>query len=108
MNSVTISDGKMTAIISHFWIIGTIIAFILNINTKNIFASFYTKQMLGIHLLSFLNGLIIFKYLGGFAGYAVSILLFVSWIISFMAAIKGERKLIPFLGDQFQDWFKGI
>jgi len=29
-------------------------------------------------------------------------------VLGFVGAIQGERKLIPVLGAQFQDWFKGI
>lgn len=108
MENNTITDGKTNAIISHFWIIGTIIAFVLNMNNKNAFTNFYIRQMLGLNILSFLNTWIIYKYLGGFAGWIVGVLLFVLWLISFMAVLKGEKKLIPVVGEQFQNWFKGI
>ena len=108
MGNQTINEGKTNAIISHFWIIGTVIAFVLNMNTKNSFTSFYTRQMIGLHLLSFLNGWFVYKYLGGFIGWAIGVVLFIFWLISFMASLKGEKKLMPFVGEQFQDWFKGI
>jgi uncharacterized membrane protein len=34
--------------------------------------------------------------------------LFVLWVIGFLGAINGEEKRVPFVGDLFQDWFKGI
>ena len=106
--STTVEEGKTNAIISHLTIIGTLIAFFLNNNTKNPFASFYIRQMLGLYLLSAINGWIVYRFLGNAAGWAINVILFVFWIISFVGAIKGEKKLIPVLGENFQDWFKSL
>ncbi|WGH75523.1 hypothetical protein P8625_15905 [Tenacibaculum tangerinum] len=108
MENQTVSQGKTAAIISHFWVIGLIIAFVLNMNKRNPFTSFYIRQMLGLNILQLLNGWIIYKYLGNIAGWIVGVLLFVLWIISLIAAIKGEKKLVPVVGEQFQNLFKGI
>lgn len=108
MGNQTINEGKTNAIICHFWVIGLIIAFVLNMNKKNSFSNFYIRQMIGLNLLSFLNTWVVYKYLGSFAGWIVGVILFVLWIISFMAVLKGKKKLIPIFGAQFQDWFKGI
>jgi|TARA_R100000789_G_scaffold74618_1_gene70262 uncharacterized membrane protein len=102
------SEGKIAAVISHFWIIGLIIAFALNVNKKNYFASFYIRQMIGLNLFQFLNGVIIYEYVGSTAGWIVGVLLFIGWLISLIGAIKGEEKLVPYVGDNFQEWFKGI
>lgn len=102
------SEGKITAIISHFWVIGLIIAFVLNMNKKNYFASFYIRQMIGLNLFQFLNGVIIYEYVGSTAGWIVGLLLFIGWLISLIGAIKGEEKLVPYIGEKFQEWFSGI
>lgn len=104
----TISDGKIPAIISHFWIIGIAIAFVMNLNKKNTFTSFYVRQMVGLNLAQFLNGVIIYGFLGRTAGWVVGVLLFICWLISLFGAIKGEEKLIPYIGEYFQNWFQGI
>lgn len=104
----TVSEGKLTAIISHFWIVGLVIAFVMNLNKKNHFASFYIRQMIGLNLAQFLNGVVVYKLLGGTAGWIVGVLLFICWFISLFGAIKGEEKLIPYIGEYFQDWFKGV
>jgi uncharacterized membrane protein len=80
----------------------------MNNSTKNSFANFYIRQMIGLNLIQFLNGWIIYNYLGGTAGIIVSTILLVLWVISLMGAIKGEEKSIPVVGDQFQEWFKNI
>lgn len=104
----TVEEGKTNAIISYLWIPGVIIAWILNNSKKNAFASFHIRQMIGLCVLSILNGWIITRFLGGMVGGIVGIILFVLWIIGFIGAIKGEEKLVPVVGAQFQDWFKGI
>ncbi|CAM1335071.1 hypothetical protein [Tenacibaculum aestuariivivum] len=108
MENKIINEGKTNAIISHFWIIGTIIAFILNLNTKNKYTSFYIRQMTGLHILSFLNGWLVYKYLGSFIGWTISIAVIIFWLLSFIAVLKEEKKLIPLIGEQFQNWFKEI
>ena len=91
MENHTVSEGKTIAIISHFWIIGLIIAFIMNSSKKNYFASFYIRQMMGLNLIQILNGWVIYKYLGTAAGAIVGFLVFVLWIISLVGAIKEEK-----------------
>ena len=108
MENLTINEGKTAAIISHFTVIGLIIAFVLNMNKKNAFASFYIRQMLGLNLLYMANIWIVYRYLGNTIGWAVGVLLFVLWLISLLAVLKGEKKLVPVVGEQFQNLFKGI
>ena len=108
MENLTVNEGKTEAIISHFTIIGLIIAFVLNMNKKNAFASFYIRQMLGLNILYMVNMWLVYKYLGNTIGWAVGVLLFVLWLISLLAVLKGEKKLVPVVGEQFQNLFKGI
>lgn len=108
MKNTSVSDGKTMAIISHFWVIGLVIAYIMNMNKRNYFASFYIRQMIGLNILQFLNGAIIYKFLGSSTGYVVGIIIFIFWIISLIAAIQGDEKETPVLGEYFQDWFRGI
>ncbi|MEE4000535.1 hypothetical protein V1T75_09295 [Tenacibaculum sp. FZY0031] len=108
MENLTVNEGKTEAIISHFTVIGLIIGFILNMNKRNDFASFYIRQMLGLNVLQLLNGWVVYRYLGSNAGWIVGVLLFVLWLISLLAVLKGEKKLVPVVGEQFQNLFKGI
>lgn len=108
MINQSVNEGKTAAIISHFWIIGLIIAFIMNMSKKNYFSSFYIRQMIGLNALQVLNGWIVYKFLGGTAGWIVGVLLFILWIISLFGAIKSEEKLVPVVGEQFQNWFKNF
>ncbi|MFD0992062.1 hypothetical protein [Tenacibaculum geojense] len=104
----TASDGKMLAIISHFWVIGTLISWVLNLSKKNTFTAFYNRQMIGWHLLTFLNGWLIYNYLGGFIKWILGVILFIFWIISLFGAITGKEKLIPVFGTYFQNFFRSL
>ncbi len=107
-NNPGVDEGKKTAIISHFWIIGLVIAFIMNMNKKNYFASFYIRQMIGLNLLQFLNGAIIYKYFGSTLGWIIGVMIFILWVISLISAIQGEEKEVPVVGEHFQNWFRGV
>ena len=108
-NQSSSMDPKTVAIIAYITLIGTIIALIMNNNDKQPFASFHVRQALGLGLtglvLSFIN---VIPILGWIAYIIGAIVLFVLWIIGIMAAINGEEKTVPILGDKFQEWFKGL
>ena len=108
MENTSVKDGKLMAIISHFWIVGLVIAFVMNMNKKNYFASFYIRQMIGLNILQFLNGAIIYKFFGGTISWIFGVLMIVLWIISLIGAIKGEEKEVPVIGEHFQNWFRGV
>ncbi len=108
MENYTVKEGKTNAIISHFFIIGTIIALILNKDKKNPFTSFHIRQTLGLNALYILSGWVVMTYISFFIAIIINIILFIFWIIGLIGALKGEEEKIPLLGDQFQDWFKNI
>ena len=108
MDTGTVSEGKTMAIISYITFIGTLIAFIMNQNKKNSFASFHIRQAIGLLILGFgINYLSRFLEFG-WAGSLLSAGVIVLWIIGLIGAIQGEEKKVPLLGDQFQEWFKSI
>jgi uncharacterized membrane protein len=108
MNNQTVNDGKTLAIICYITLIGTIIAFVLNQNKQNPFASFHIRQSIGIGLLSFVVSFITrftyFNWIDNLMWLGV----FALWIIGLIGAAQGEEKKIPLLGNQFQEWFKNI
>lgn len=102
-------DAKTKAIISHLFVIGWIIAVIINMSKKEEYASFYIKQNLGIIILGVaLRVLSVIPFLGTFLWVIGGLLLFIFWLMSFIWSIQGEMKPIPLLGDKFQAWFKGF
>lgn len=107
MENQTINEGKTMAIISYLWWIGLIIAFIMNNDKRNSFAAFHIRQMIGLLLLN-IAATLIGNYVNDSIGWVIGVGTFVLWIIGFIGAIQGEEKRVPLLGDNFQDWFKGI
>lgn len=108
MDNQTVQDGKMMAIISYITVLGTLIAFIMNQNKQNPFASFHIRQSIGIFLL----GLVV-NFLQRYTNFGtidviLAIGVFILWIIGLIGAIQGEEKRVPLLGDQFQEWFRNI
>ncbi|SNR31541.1 DUF4870 domain-containing protein [Lutibacter flavus] len=107
MENQTVKEGKSMAIISYFWWIGLIIAFIMNNSKRNTFASFHIRQMIGLLLLN-VGVSLIYKYVGSSVGMLLGLGTFVLWVIGLIGAFQGEEKRVPLIGDLFQDWFKGI
>lgn len=108
MQNQTVQDGKMMAIISYITVIGTLIAFIMNQNKHNYFASFHIRQAIGIFVVWLLVNFIQRYTDFGWLDTILSIGVFILWIFGLIGAIQGEEKPVPFLGDQFQEWFRNI
>lgn len=102
-------DGKTIAMISYLTVIGLIIAFVMNSEKKLPLANFHIRQSIGIMLtglvLSFFN---VIPLLGTLISAVGFIFLIIMWILGFISALNGEQKLVPILGEKFQEWFKGI
>lgn len=95
-------DGKNIAMIAHLTLIGWIIALVMNSNSKNEFASFYIRQMLGLMIMAFILWFI------PIVGWILNLGMLVLWVLSLMGALNGEKKLTPGVGVYFQDWFKSL
>ena len=108
-------EGKTRAIIAHMTLIGWIIALVQN-NPKNDFASFYIRQMLGLLILAVGIQILsmIFAFVPFFGLMLSSIFLFSSlgvialWVMSLIGAVNGKKDPTPFIGQYFQEWFKGM
>jgi uncharacterized membrane protein len=107
MNKETIEEGKTLAIISYLTFIGTFIAVFMNFDRKNPFTNFHLRQMIGLILMLILSN-IIEKYVNSTFGSILWLVTFSSWLYAIIFAIKGEAKLIPFVGEKFQQWFKDL
>lgn len=108
MDNYTVKEGKTIAIISYITWIGTIIAFLMNNDKRNYFASFHIRQSMGLAILSLLNSFVIIKFFDFWTLGIISLGIFILRIVGLVGATQGEEKRIPLLGDAFQDWFKNI
>lgn len=106
-------DEKTTGIVSYLTWVGLLIAIIVS-KEKTEYTSFHIRQSLGIMLTSFLFGVLVYILsavlgtLGALLGWVLWIVVIIMWIIGFIGAVQNEKKLVPFLGDKFQEWFKSI
>lgn len=99
--------NKTYAIVSYLWWIGFLIAYFKNQSERNPLTSFHIRQSLGLILVQ--TGVaVITKYIGSAIGGFLFLAIFVLWLMGLISAIKGERKLIPFIGESFQEWFKNL
>ena len=101
-------EGKSPAIIAYLTIIGTIIAYFMNNDSKNPFASFHIRQGLGINITFYMLALLVSLFDSWFVTIGFYIFIFVLWIYGMMGAIQGERNEVPLLGSYFQKWFSTI
>ena len=108
--SLSISEKEKTnGMIAYITIIGFIIAFIQNQEIKSEHVNYHIRQMLGLICLSFGSFIVGFiPFLGWIASPIVAIGVFVFWIMGLIGATNGERKPVPILGEQFQEWFAGV
>ncbi len=104
----TATQGKTTAIVAYLSIIGTIIAYFMNLDPKDRFASFHIRQAFGINITFYLLGALMGMVDNGFIVGAFYVCFFVLWLYGLIAAIKGETNEIPVLGPLFQKWFSTI
>lgn len=102
------NEGKSAAIVAYLTIVGTIIAYFMNNDSKNPFASFHIRQALGIHITFYVLGVLISWFDSWWITVPFWIFIGILLIYGLLAAIQGERNLVPLLGEKFQKWFSTI
>jgi hypothetical protein len=102
-------DAKTKAIISHIFLVGWVIALVINMNQKEEYASYYIRQNLGLMIIGFIIGFVnVIPILGQIISVVAGIVLFIFWLMSLIWSITDVMKPVPWLGTQFQEWFKSL
>lgn len=102
-------EGKNIAVIAYITIIGLIIAFVMNNEKKEPFASYHIKQSLGLALTGLALGIIgIVPIIGWLINIVGIFVLIYMWIVGLMNAINGKESNVPFLGKKYNEWLKNI
>lgn len=109
LNSVTTED-KTTAIVSYLTLIGFIVAVVIHGTKKTRLGSFHLRQSLGLILTSIAVALgatilAFVPFIGWLAALGAWFGIFALWIMGLIAAINGQLKPVPVLGEHFQKWF---
>ncbi|SHI47504.1 DUF4870 domain-containing protein [Aquimarina spongiae] len=105
MESDYAKQGKTAAIVAYITIIGTIIAFFMNNDDKNQFASFHIRQALGVNISFYVLGALVTIFDSWPISTAFYVFIMVLWFFGLITAIREEQKTVPLLGPFFQDWF---
>lgn len=100
--------GKAAAIVAYITIIGTIVAYFMNNDSKNPFASFHIRQALGVHITFYLLGILVSAFDSWMISSAFYIFILILWGYGLIAAIQEEENEVPVLGSYFQKWFSTI
>ena len=109
-NEAVVKDGKMMAIVSYITIIGLIIAFIMNNDKKNSFASYHIRQSLGLALtgLVALGVIGMVPILGWIIDFFGLFVMLYMWIMGLVNAVNENEKPVPILGKKYIEWLKNI
>jgi hypothetical protein len=116
------AEDKTVAILSYLTLIGFIVAIVLHSSKKTRLGAFHLRQTLGLMLtaiagwiciavmmfvlffvLAFMKSVLVFLLPLIHLAFGLSIL--VLWIMGFIAAVNGQMKPMPVVGELYQKWF---
>jgi uncharacterized membrane protein len=97
-------SGRTKAIIAYLTFIGMLIAYSMNRDQRDPFATWHIKNMFGLVLGQFIF-LMLDSYLNDLVHGLVFGALFLAWLISIIMALTNQKKGIPVLSEKFQQWF---
>jgi uncharacterized membrane protein len=107
MGQDDIKAGKTLAIINYISPLGFLIAVTMNQEKRNPYIFFHARQMGGLILMVGFSNLCE-KFVNSWLGTGLWFITFFGWLYCLAYAIKGEYKLLPVLGQYFQDWFRNL
>ncbi len=103
---VTITEDKTVAILAYITLIGFIVAIVLHSSKKTSLGAFHLRQALGLILSAVVLAFIgVIPILGWLLAWVGSIFLLVLAIIGLFAAVNGQKKPVPVLGEYYVQWF---
>jgi uncharacterized membrane protein len=103
------TQDKTIAIVAYLTVIGLVVAFVLNNEKKDPFATYHIKQSLGLVLTSIALSLInVIPVLGWIVSLVGAFILLYMWIIGLLNAINGRERPVPILGEKYEEWLKSV
>lgn len=104
----SIKEGKTIALVAYFTLVGALIAITMNMEPKNDFARFHTRQAFGLHIIFLGCALFLSVWFNAYAWYGLYIFYLILWFYGFMGALNNKKQSVPVLGPYFQKWFTFI
>ena len=117
------TEDKTVAILSYCTLIGFIVAIILHQQKKTKLGAYHLRQVLGFvvgGIVGWIAVFIVCLIVGVILAFIINILavivvwliyiafmvsILALWVMGFIAAINGEMKPMPVVGQYFQKWF---
>ena len=103
-----IKSGKNSAVISYFYLLGVLIAYLTNSDKKSQFAYFHIRQSLGLWLSFMALGYPV----GYFDNWQITFSFWMAFgilfVYGFSTALSGKMIPIPLVGKLYQSAFKKI
>ena len=96
------NQDRIIAVVAHITIVGWVIAMVMNAQKRGEFAGFYIRQCLGLHALAAIGSFIPGVRL------VIGVVVLILLILSLIGAVNGKKSPSPYIGNYFQDWFKGV
>jgi uncharacterized membrane protein len=91
-------NARLVAILAYVTLIGWVVALFLHQGDRSALGTFHLRQALGLYvvgaLVSFVPAI----------GWLLSLVAFVFWLLGLIAAIQGERRPTPWIGEYFQQY----
>jgi len=95
------------------FLVGIVIAIIMHSSKKTALGAYHLRQSLGLIVTSLvlwipciiISMIPVVNMIMILLGPAICITLFVLWIMGLMAAINGQQKPLPVVGEHYQKWF---
>jgi uncharacterized membrane protein len=105
-------EDRTVAILSYLTIIGFIVALVIHMNKKTALGSYHLRQCLGLIITAIAlgvvgMGLVFIPIIGWLAMMACWIGMLVFWVMGLIAAVNGQQKPMPVVGEHYQKWFAG-
>jgi uncharacterized membrane protein len=102
------TEDKTVAILSYITLIGFIAAIFLHQGRKTQLGAFHLRQVLGLVLTGAAGAVCaVVPILGWIVWLVVVIGGFILWLLGLLAALKGDMRPVPILGEHYQRWFAG-
>ena len=109
------AEDRTVAILTYVTIIGFIIAIVMHGSKKTALGTYHLRQGLGLFLTALcvwipcmiISLIPVVNLIMVLLGPAIMIGLFVLWLMGLLAAVNGQSKPMPVMGEYYQKWFAG-
>lgn len=106
-------EDTTVALLAYITIIGFIIAIVMHGNKKTALGAYHLRQTLGLFLTAvvawipctILTMIPVVNLVMVLVWPLLGIGLFVLWVMGLIAAINGQQKPLPLVGEHYQKWF---